>query len=433
VNGPGVRRIRLGLAAVALAAIIGYFVNHVNIDTVNWTWEQEYLFGAATPAGIDFRHGLYEPAQVLIRGGNPYTDYGHAYPPFSLLVGIPFQLLDENIAYLVHIWLLLGMNIACLWIALSVSKAAFSEQSDANDAADHVLAFPLFCVLVLWLVTSYGFLFSIERGNFDIYTQVAALGGLWLMVKRPKSLWLQVLCFSVAAHLKVYPAILFALVLWKHGRKSLLPLAVVNLAFLLYLGPANVGHFLASMTGMAQWPFLSQGNHSAASFANMVNHYLSGRGMGQVPTVLFYIAPVAIWLTACIYLVRRKFSAAGAAWLYMCSVPMMNLIPPTSHDYKLVLLGAPLAMLLFLLMWQYGHSGSRIRALQIVVVAVLMTMLALSYTRVPVVVGNKYPFVIALQAVLLWALVTPVTVTAPENPRDEARPTAPVQLMQPGG
>jgi len=414
VNVLRLRRVKLALAMVALAAFVGYFVNHLNINTSNWTWEQEYVVPALTPVGIDFRDGLYRPAETLLNGGNPYTDNGLWYPPFSVVLALPFQLLNENTAYLVQVWLLVGMNIATLWLALKVSAEVFAEPEGSEGITDHILTLPLFCALALWLVTSYGFLFSIERGNFDIYTQLAAVAGLWLMVKRPSWVWLQVVCFSVAAHLKVYPAILFVLVLWKHGWRSLLPLAVVNIALLLSLGPANAGHFLSSVTGAVQAPYLWQGNHSAASFGHMVNGYLGPRGLGSVPGAVFYIAPIGIWVFACIYLLRRGFSSAGAVWLFMLSVPMMNLIPATSHDSKLVLLGAPLAMVFFFVSLQYSWSGRRVRALQVAVVGGLMAVLALSYTRLPAVLGNKYPFILALQMGLLWVLLT----------RSSAKPSA---------
>jgi hypothetical protein len=265
---------------------------------------------------------------------------------------------------------------------------------------------PLFCLLSFWLVTSYGFLFSIERGNFDIYTGLAAITGLWMMVRRPSSVWLQVLCFSIAAHLKVYPAILFVLVVWKHGWKSLLPLGVVNLVLLLSLGPANVVNFVRSVTGAVEAPYIWVGNHSAAAFGALVNNYLGERGLGWVPPWLFYLLPIGLWIFGCLLLVRRGYSNAGAIWLYALSVPMMNLMPATSHDYKLVLLAAPLALSLLFVTWEFAASGRLVRLLQIVAVGALAAMLALAYTRLPTVLEDKYPFILALQAVIVWIFVT---------------------------
>jgi hypothetical protein len=272
---------------------------------------------------------------------------------------------------------------------------------------DQGLVLPLFCGLCLWLVTSYGFLFSIERGSFDIFAGLSAVIGLWLTVMRPDRVWLQVLCFSIAAHLSVDAAILFVLPVWKHGWRSLLPLAVVNLVLLLCLGPANVLHFLSSVTGAVQAPDLWQGNHSAASFAQMINDFLDERGLGSVPVWVFFALPVGLWVVGGFLLLRRGYDHPGAVWLFCLSVPLMNLIPATSTDCKLVLLAAPLAMALFHAVWEYANSGRWVRLLQMGAVGGLVAILGLSYTRLPVVVGNKYPFVLAFQAALLWMLVTP--------------------------
>jgi hypothetical protein len=426
----------LALAMVALCVFIGYFVNHLNINTENWMWEQEYLFAPGTPAGNDFRAGLYRPAEKILHGRNPYTDRSLWYPPFSVLLAMPFQLLDENRAYLAQVGVLIVMNIATLGIALKVSRGAFAPEAGSESIIAGLLAFPLFCVMALWQETSYGFIFSVERGNFDIYTAFAAVMGLWLMATRPRWIWLQVLCFSIAAHLKVYPAILFVLVVWKHGWKSLLPLAVVNLALLLSLGPANVRPFLGLVSGAVTHPKLWQGNHSAAIYAVTVNAVLAARGLSPVPALLFYAVPTAVWAFGCFHLIRRGYSDAGAVWLFALSVPMMNLIPATSNDYKLVLLGAPLAVAFFFVVQQFASTGRWIRLLQTLALGALAAILAVSYIRLPMDLGNKYPFILMLQVVFVWILVTPrtrsraeVSVTdaasagadAPEQPRPANR------------
>jgi hypothetical protein len=391
---------------VVLAAFIGYFVNHLNINPAGWTWEQEYIFPALDPAGSDFRSGLYRPAEGVLHGADPFVD-SQARSPFTVLMGMPFQLLDEDHAYLAQMLLLIVMNVITLWMALKISREVFLGVPGHEDAADQGLVFPLFCGLCLWLVTSYAFLFSMERGSYDIYAGLAAVVGLSLMVRRPDRVWLHVLCFSVAVHLDAYLAILLVLPVWKHGRRSLVPLMVVNLVLLLCLGPANVMHFVSSVTGAVQVPDLWQGNHSAASFGLMVNGYLSERGLGSVPAWAFYALPVGLWMVGGLLLLRRKYDHTGAVWLFCLSVSLMNLIPATRPDTKLVIMVAPLAMALFLATWEYAGSGRRGRLLQMGAVSGLIAILGISYTRLPTVLGHKYPFILAFQFVLLWLLVTP--------------------------
>jgi hypothetical protein len=395
----------LALAMVALCVFIGYLVNHHNINTTTWTWEQEYLFAPSTPAGNDFRKGLYRPAEVLLHGQNPYTVTW--FPPFTVVLAMPFQLLDENRAYLAQVGVLIVMNIATLGIALRVSGKAFAPKAGSEKAIAGLVAFPLFCAMALWQETSYGFIYSIERGNFDIYTAFAAVIGVWLILARPRWIWLQVLCFSIAAHLKIYPAILFVLVIWRHGWKSLLPLALVNLALLLCLGPANVGLFLGLVRGAVEYPKAFAGNHSAAIFAVTVNAALAARGLSPVPALLFYALPTAAWAFGCFHLVKRGYSDAGAAWLFALSVPMMNVIPPSSNDYKLVLLGAPLAVAFFFVVLEYASTGRFVRLVQTLALGALAALLAVSYVHLPIDLGTRYPLILTLQYVLVWILVTP--------------------------
>jgi hypothetical protein len=122
---------------------------------------------------------------------------------------------------------------------------------------------------------------------------------------------------------------------------------------------------------------------------------------------VFCALPVGVWVVGGFLLLRRGYDHAGAAWLYCLSVPLMNLIPATSPDTKLVLLVAPLAMVWFHTVWEYANSGQRVRLLQMAAVCGLTAILGLSYTRLPSVLGNKYPFVLAFQAAVLWVLVTP--------------------------
>ncbi len=155
----------------------------------------------------------------------------------------------------------------------------------------------MFLVLAFLEVSSYGFLFSVERGNFDIYPHVAALLGLWLMLRKPSWMWLQVACFSVAVHLKVYPAILFVLVLWKHGWKSLLPLAAINGLLLVSLGWENAAIFLNVVTRDSDrlrqyWV----GNHSAASFAFLVNGLLAKQATTPISALVFLLPPLLVWV-----------------------------------------------------------------------------------------------------------------------------------------
>jgi len=405
-------RIRLPMMAVAAGAFVVFFSNQIrpHVGNRDQSWHEAYLFPTERPVGVDFRYGLYNPASTLLQGGDPY-EYGLWYPPFSVVFSMPFQLFGVEKAYAAQIVLLFVLNIAAVWFCVSIARVVFtSEGSPGEDAAEGI-TFPFFLCFAFMVISSYGFLFSVERGNFDIYTMVASLAGLILLIRRPNSIWLPVICFSVAAHLKVYPAILYGLIMWRHGRKSIGPLLLVNGAFFLCLGFSPVIHFLNVIHGVTGSPAIWVGNHSAASFSSAVNTYLAARGLSPLPGLVFFVMPLIVWLVPVLRLFKQGHSDRGAVWFFVLCVPLMNLIPSTSHDYKLVLLTSPLAVLLLSRIRESGFTGRRILALQLIAGTALAVFLSLSYTAFPPVLGNKYPFILALQLLLAWAVFSSPPVT----------------------
>jgi hypothetical protein len=397
------RQAALSLLIVAGAAFLVFFASHIRARISDeYLWEPVELFPSMSPAGIDFREGVYDPATAWLRGQSPYTIPSMWYPPFSVPFFLPFQLLDVNRAYIAQVGLLFVLNILAVAMAVRIAKVAFGEGTPQSSA----IALSTFLVLAFLQVSSYGFLFSIERGNFDIYPQVAALLGLWSMLRKPSWMWLHVACFSVAVHLKIYPAILFLLVLWKHGWKSLLPIAVINGFLLVSLGWENAAAFLNVATQILTAPTYWVGNHSAASFAFLVNGWLVEQAGSPIQALVFFLPPLLIWVLGAISLFRRGYSSAGAVWFYSLSVPLMNLLPGTSHDYKLVLLGAPLAMVVYFLCAPPRDPEGRVHWLQLLALMASATAFSVSLAGLHPVLSNKYLWVCAFEVVVLWILLT---------------------------
>ena len=212
---------------------------------------------------------------------------------------------------------------------------------------------PLFAV---WLSVSFGFLLSVERGNFDAFVAFFALLGLWSLVKRPAGVWLPAIAFSVAAEIKVYPALLLLLVIWRFRWKSALPLIVCNVVLALSAGPQNLANSFPSMTrGMAQgadWV----GNSSAKSFSTWVD-WLDPRYVPHLPVALLIAIPVVLFVFTAWGLWRRHDHAATA--LMLCGMaPVMCVVPSISHDYKVVLFAGPAVLLAGLLMRHIGRGSA---------------------------------------------------------------------------
>jgi hypothetical protein len=119
---------------------------------------------------------------------------------------------------------------------------------------------------------------------------------------------------------------------------------------------------------------------------------------------LFIAIPVVLWAATAVPLIRQGWSQRGAVLLAAASVPLMNVLTPVSHDYKLVLLVFPLAVLIALLfgggsalgppLWRSALGG--LVALDAVALHGSTTLWAYS---------SKYPLIVLVQVLLLIVVV----------------------------
>ena len=407
------QRLKISLWFIVISILIIYLVNNlfsvINMDKE--TWEFPYLFPYIKPIGSDFRIGMFYPAMVLLEGLSPYEHYNLIYPPFAAVFSIPFRLFDVKTAYLVQVILLYIANIITIYIAARSAVAGLDPEKEKNISNPSLSV--VFLSLVFLTLTSYGFLFSVERGNFDIYAQFFSVLGLWLLVKKPVGgsgkhrIWLQVVFFSLAAHLKIYPAILFLLILWRHGWKSLLPLFIVNLVLLLSTGPIYAWQFIQTIVHYTQEPFIWIGNHSGASFGDFAHSYLAARLGFTIPTLIFTALPLLVWAVGAFALWRRERTPANALLFFCLSVPVMNLVPTVSHDYKLVILSAPLTIVLYWLVKSYSDTGKSIELAKMASFLLLTLFLTRLNSITPPVLKNKYPFILIMEGVFALMILFP--------------------------
>ena len=408
-----VQRLKTSLWFIIVSILIIYLVNNLFsvINMEKETWEFPYLFPYIKPIGTDFRIGMFYPAMVLLEGLSPYEHYNLIYPPFAAVFSIPFRLFDVKTAYLLQVILLYAANIITIYIAARSASLGLDKDKKL-DILNPALS--IVCLSMVFLtLNSYGFLFSLERGNFDIYAQFFSVLGLWMLLKRPEQsrdsyhIWLQVVLVSLAAHLKVYPAILFFLILWKHGWKSLLPLFTVNLVLLLCTGPVYAWQFIQTIIHYTQEPFIWIGNHSGASFADFANSYMSSRLGFTLPALIFTVVPLLVWVVGVIVLWRRERTPANALLFFCLSVPVMNLVPTVSHDYKLVILSAPLTIALYWLVRSYSETGKVMELVKMVAFLFLALFLTRLNSITPLVLKNKYPFILVMEGLFALMILFP--------------------------
>jgi len=401
------------LGVVALAGF-GWNVCTYSIKFGRAAWG--VLIPFAHPHGIDFRDGLYDPARA-------FTTVHSGWPPLTLYLGRPFTLLGFSTAYGVQIGILVVLAVAATVLSVKLALRAVGDdaakaavRSGAPGAPGHDATAPpaapgagidarlLGLIMGLWLLTSYGFMYGIERGNIDLYALFFSLLCVWSVVRGARSAWAPAAFLAVAVGLKLYPAILVVVLLWRYRWRAVLPLALTTLVVFLVAGPANLVHSFSTLQALstsktAEW----WGQDSATAMAHVLHGHTT-----WAPSWVWYPligVPLALWATTLIVLARRGWSERGAVLASAACVPLMAIVPPVSNDYKLVMCVFPLAVL--------AAAVASLRREP--PVAWIVTFGALSFAMIflarstilvgPSLQGSKYTLLVLVQ-VLLLAVVT---------------------------
>jgi hypothetical protein len=252
----------------------------------------------------------------------------------------------------------------------------------------------------LWLSTSYGFMFEIERGQLDLYALFFALLAVWFLLRRPLgSPWWPSLALALAVNIKAYPGVLAVVLLWRYGRRAVVPLLVTNVVLLLSAGPANLLRFfvrrasLEASTSSRGWV-----NDSAASLAHTLHEVGSWPGSLWV---VFLGFSALLWVATLVVVMRRGWSARGAVLVSAACVPVMCTVPSISNDYRLVLLVFPLAVLAAATA-AMRRLGGPLWALLLLALGSELFLLARSSRLIaPSLQGSKFALVVGLQILLL--------------------------------
>ena len=380
------------LGVVTLAAV-GWNICVYSMKFGRQVWT--VLVPLSHPAGVDFRDGLYKPARA-------FTTVHSGWPPLSLYLGKPFTLLKLTTGY--HLQVLILVGLALVATALSAHLAMRAVGNGVTARAGRPLTTSLVAVVCgLWLLTSYGFFYEIDRGNIDLYALVFSLLALWLTVRGTRSPWPAAAALALATGLKLYPAILVVVLLWRYRLRALVPVAVTTAVVLLVAGPANLLHSFTTLQALstsrtAEW----WGQDSATAMMHVLHEHTS-----WAPSWVFWpliAGPCALWLATVTAVVRRGWSERGAVLLGAACVSMMAIVPPVSNDYKLVLCVLPLAVLATTLATARREPGTTWVVLFSAASLLLMLLARSTLLVAASLQGSKYALLVVLQVLLLVSL-----------------------------
>ena len=303
------------------------------------------------------------------------------------------------------LWLLLGFAagsvVLCALLARQIAPAGDARPALVTGPGLPPATWQFGMLGGLWLLTSYGFMYEMERGNIDLFALVFSLLAVWLLLQAKRSPWWPALALAVAINLKLYPGVLLVLLFWRYRWKAVIPAVVTNAVLLLIAGPRNVVDLVSGQTtAQANVRALWWGNHSAAALANVLHDL---HGWPSAPLYgLFLVAPLVLWAVTMVLAIRRGWTVRSVVLAAAACVPVMSVVPSISHDYKLVLYVFPLAVLVAfvaalprrdLLVWSVVFG---------LLVWAMLQLSRSSLVIAPAFLESKYAMILLVQALLLF-------------------------------
>jgi hypothetical protein len=389
--------IAVWLAPVVVVAFVVNLVGvWVRVGNEVWPW----LIPPAPGWGVDFRDGLYEPARAfsVARSG---------WPPLTLLLGKAFTVLPFSSAYAVQTVLLTCAAVGCAVLSgqLAVKVAPEPGVRRPGDLAPgRVTVAGLSVVFGAWLVTSYGFMYEVHRGNIDLYALLCCLLAVWAAVRLPRSPWWPAAALAVAVNLKLYPAVLLVLLFWRYRLRALVPVLVTNAVLLLAAGPVNTWRLFTWLTTMSpgsrKSTWAEMGSAGMAAVMRVTDPTL-----GSWIIVPLFLVPLGLWAASAALLMRRGWTTRRAVLLAASCIPLMGVVPTLSNDYKLVLFVFPLAVIAATLGSMAAPRERVGWCLSLGVLGWLIVMMSRSTAfHGMTLVGSKYSLVVVLQLLLLYVV-----------------------------
>lgn len=358
-------------------------------------------FPVINPIGGDLREYLGF-SRALIEHGSPYIPPNY-YPPLQALVFLPLVRIAPNQSYIV----ITALNFLSFLTITWLFPLLVSRPRRWNQLATLGLLSGFF---------SYGLLFQLERGQFDLLVMTLCYAAIYLFHHHPRLRLLAYLLFVVSVNIKIYPFvfILCFTLNWRDWKRNLLRwglLGLANLAGLLVLGWKVFHDFIYALAGQLGSPsYVWVGNHSADSFVRTFSWSVRDAFPGLHNILennvsvfsLLLLAVFALFLVAVLLLLySKRMSAANPYLLLMLTLASM-LIPSTSHDYKLSILVAPVVLLFNQL--ELRSTGRKRLDVAALVVILLFSMSCFStlfyHADLPIPLANNLPALMIMAASL---------------------------------
>jgi len=374
---------------------ISYFLLSIVPVFMNFHREMQFYryIPAHNPIGEDLNFTLRYTKEWLLEGGSPYS-LGGAFPPITHLLFAPLVFVDDTIAYKIITYL----TVICYFFTTLLIPVWISG-SKQNIS-------PIVFLFVTGLY-SYGFQFELERGQFNIIAFFFCLLGIYLFHRHYRFRFLAYVLLSIAVQLKVYPAIFIVMFVkdwrdWRSNLRRLIGIGILNIFALFTFGSQIFVEFIEALSKLqlsSVEPWI--GNHSITSFtllysrSELVVPYLQ-HWPWLIDNAWLLKSILLIFVIVCLFLIiyiayRRNESGVNSLLLFGCTICAL-LFPSISHDYKLSLL--PATMAIFFARFDTTEYNPQMRIISNLILLILSgfySVTLFSYTNKPDYLFNNLP------------------------------------------
>jgi hypothetical protein len=396
------------LTAIVVGVLLAFFVFSIVPMLFNSDLRFQYFYRYLPdkyPIGLDLQT-LLGRVQTWFELKTPYPgDIPQFYPPLTYALFSPLTMVDYRTAYLIMTLITL-VSYVILTLLLPLRM---------NPKGNHSIVFFLFAASLF----SYGLQFELERGQYNVLTFLFIMLAVYIFHFHYKYRYIAYLLFSIAVQLKVFPAIFILMFIkdwrdWKGNIKRLVGIGLFNIALLFILGPQIVLDFVNSITQQVVTPSWNwNGNHSIQAFVFnlMKDGYRLVRpdaleSLRQYSSVLTstFLAIFALCLLLLLVLSYRHNENGLNPYLFLvCTIGA--LIVPTSNDYTLSFLTAPVA-LLFAALAVEKFKARYLASLLILVASFSFGSTLFPFKYKPYFLNNNFPalFLMLVSIVVLYLL-----------------------------
>lgn len=392
---------------VVVGLLITYLLFFVSPMFLNENWGIFYFtryLPDARPIGLDLRTTMSSVTPWVMTGQSPYPDL--FYPPLTYILFAPLALINYPESYVLITYLTI-FSFCALAVLASLLMSPNRDYS----------------FIMLFFVSgtlSYGFQFELERGQFNVITFFLCMLSVYIFHRHYKFRYLAYVLFSAAIHIKLYPAIFIFMFVrdwrdWKTNIRRWIGLGVFNFLLLFALGYQEFIGFVDTVMIQILTPSWAwNGNHSLQAF--VFNFLRDGYGLIS-PGILAVLQQNAgllrgillIVIVGCIIavLVRAYMLNESGFNSYLFGICTLGaLIIPTSNDYTLPILAAPLAVFFSGLPSIDGFRKKWLSILLILIASISYGSILHPFKYKPYYLNNSFPplLLILIAGTLLYFL-----------------------------